>query len=79
MEIVLRTGFAAISFSISFYSASIDKGKWLVEASHVKRVEEIEGFAGHKQIRSSVIPSTSITNPPYKVKLDVSLVIEYLF
>ena len=64
MSIVLRTGFQAITHDISFYSETEVKGKKMVL---VKRVEELEGFGGHKLIKSSVIPFTSINDPPYKV------------
>ena len=71
MNIVLRTGFQAITHDISFYSETEVKVKKMVKASHVKRVEVLGGFNGHKLIKSSVIPFTSINDPPHKVSLEV--------
>lgn len=71
MDVVIRTGFEAVSFSINFYTETIRKGKLLVLANHVKRVEEVRGIHGHSLIRSSVIRTTSINSAPYQVSLEV--------
>lgn len=69
--IVLRTGFEAVTHTIQFESQKVVKGKALA-LSHVNRVEEFSGFGSSRVITASVIRTTSVTEHPYKVKLEVS-------
>lgn len=71
MEIIIRTGFAAITHSIKFNPQNILKGEALA-VSHTQRVEECSPTeTSPGRISGSVIRQTSVTSPPYKVRLEV--------
>ena len=72
MDIVIKTGFQKITHSIPFTNEIKNNGRDWAIASHVKRVEEFAGVAGYKVIRCSVIRSTSVTQSPYLVQMEVS-------
>lgn len=72
MESVIRTGFKAITHNIDFNPQGIVKGKALA-VCHVCRVEELTDANKNSLVMCSVIRQTSVTLPPYKVKLEVSI------
>ena len=72
MDIIIKTGFAAIKHNINFTSESVRKGKEIVAAKHLKNVEELQGLGGDILIRCEMRHSLSVNEPDYKVSLEVS-------
>ena len=79
MNIIIKTGFETISDKIQFQPKSVQKGKQLVEAKHVKNVEEHRQNAISLFIRAEVIRQTAVTSTSYNTKLYVSLKYKMVF
>lgn len=72
VNIIIQTGFEAISHKILFQPQTMKKGKLLVETGHVRDVKEFREFGQSYLIQSKVIRQTSVTLPPYNTSLYVS-------
>lgn len=72
VSITIRTGFAKISHNIEFQPASIEKGKNLCKAEHVRNVEEFRNNGVSYLIKGKVIRQTSVTAPAYTTQLSVN-------
>ncbi|KAK0076027.1 hypothetical protein PV325_005998 [Microctonus aethiopoides] len=69
MNVIIQTGFEAISHNISFHPQTMNKGKLLVTADHVRDVEEFRQCGKSHLIKSKVIRQASITLFPYDTNL----------
>lgn len=67
-DIILKCGFSVINYERDFKN---DKGIKLVESGHVHTVIEVKQPNGYSTITGFVIRQTSVSLPPYKVKLEV--------
>ena len=73
MIVVITIGFEEISQHLNFNPETTRKGKKLKESGHVLDVKEIRGDDGTTQIQAFVVRQASVTLPPYKTVLHVSL------
>ncbi|KAK0165717.1 hypothetical protein PV328_004216, partial [Microctonus aethiopoides] len=73
MNVIIQTGFEAISHNISFHPQTMNKGKLLVTADHVRDVEEFRQCGKSHLIKSKVIRQASITLFPYDTNLHISV------
>ena len=55
MGVVLKTGFAPITYSTNFWPEPIKNGKNLALSGHVQNVQEISVFGNAKRISASCI------------------------
>lgn len=75
MDIIIRTGFAAITYNkIKFTSEAMRKGKEIYEARHIRKVEELQGISNNKLIRCEMRHSFSVNEKDYKVSFEVSII-----
>lgn len=72
MDIVIQTGFEAITHCISWQPETMDKGKELVAAGHVRDVKELRKDGKSYLITSKVIRQTAVSLPPYETNLQAS-------
>lgn len=72
MDTVLRIGFENVTHKITFQPQTETKGKLLVKANHVQKVEEHRRNGKGFIIIAQVIRQTSVTSTPYNAKICVS-------
>lgn len=72
MDTVIQTGFEEITHSILWQPDTMNKGKGLVEAGHVRDVREFRKNGKSYLITSKVIRQTAVGLPPYDTILQVS-------
>lgn len=79
MDVLIRYGFGNITHNILFEPQKKIKGKKLVEAGHVKNVEEIRrSTCDYYLIKASVLKQTAENYDSYQTCLHVSkLLINY--
>lgn len=72
-DIILKCGFQSINCKTIF---SNNKGENLVKSGHVINVTEvIASHNGYSMVTANVIRQTSVSMQPWKVKLEVYLII----
>lgn len=71
MDIIIKTGFQSITNQIEFQPETMTKGKKLVDAGHVREVEEHRRNLESFLIKSRVIRQASVHATPYATSLDV--------
>lgn len=76
MDVIIKTGFQAISHQIKFQPDTEMKGKKLADAEHVRDVEEHRKNNQSYLIKCRVIRQTSVHKTPYKTSLKVIKVIQ---
>jgi len=75
-DIVLKCGFQSVNFKTVF---SNNKGENLAKSGHVINVTEvIASYNGYSMVTANVIRQTSVSMQPWKVKLEVCLIISVL-
>jgi len=76
VDIVLKCGFQSVNFKTIF---SNNKGENLAKSGHVINVTEvITSHNGYSMVTANVIRQTSVSMQPWKVKLEVCLIISVL-
>jgi hypothetical protein len=73
-ELKIRTGFSAIKWPRDreeHRSGTLDRGKKLVEADHVKSVQEIQKPGKMTEIEGRCVRQTSVTEPSYYINLQL--------
>ena len=74
MSVVIRTGFAKVTHTISFQPETVSKGIQLFKANHVRCVQEYRHNGISFFIQAQVIRQTSVSSESYKTQLNVSIV-----
>ncbi|XP_053597208.1 uncharacterized protein LOC103570404 isoform X3 [Microplitis demolitor] len=72
MDIIIKTGFQSITYQIEFQPETMTKGKKLVDAEHVREVEEHRRNLESFLIKSRVIRQASVHATPYATSLDIN-------
>ncbi|XP_074100239.1 uncharacterized protein LOC141528206 [Cotesia typhae] len=72
MDIIIKTGFQSITHQIEFQPETMSKGKKLVDAGHVREVEEHRRNLESFLIKSRVIRQASVHATPYATSLDIN-------
>ena len=72
MDLVIKTSFEPITWSIPFNPGGLQKGKELFKSNYVLDVKEYRSNGLSYLITASVIRQTNISSTPYEVQLHVS-------
>lgn len=73
-DIILETGFQSIYSDVLHNK---EKSLNLLKSGHLINVKEVKSFKTNSFIFGNVIRQTSVTSTPYKVKIEVNILIYY--